>query len=300
MNAPFGAVITAVITPFTRGGEAVDFAAVDRLIAHLCPAHTDALVVCGTTGEGPTITRAEKLALFEYYLSHVPAEIKIIANTGTNNTKESVELTLEAKRIGVHGAMAVMPYYNKPNFDGQIAHFTAIADAGLPVLLYNVPGRTGGKLLPEAAAKMSEHPKIAGVKEAGGDAAMVTWYRENCSPGFAVYSGDDPLTFDMVRLGAAGVVSVASHLVGSEIKKMIALEIAGDEAAAKAIHDKYMPLYDVLFVTTNPIPVKTACAIMGLCEDEFRLPMTRMGAEARAALAELLRKFSLLSEASAG
>ncbi|MEP0814017.1 MAG: 4-hydroxy-tetrahydrodipicolinate synthase [bacterium] len=294
MNAPFGKVVTAVITPFTEGGAEIDYVAVERLAAHLCPEHTDSVVVCGTTGEGPTITRTEKLALWEYWLGAAPEGIKIIANTGTNNTAESVELTQKAKRIGVHAAMAVMPYYNKPNFDGQIAHFTAVADCGLPVMLYNVPGRTGGKLLPEAACELSKHPNIVAIKEAAGDPLLVTYFKENATPGFAVYSGDDPLTYEMCKLGGAGVVSVASHLVGREIREMIDAVQSGDDAKAKAIHERLTPLFDAIFVTTNPIPIKTACAMLGLCDEEFRLPMTRMRDAERNALAELMGKFGLL------
>ena len=293
-KSAFGAVLTAVITPFTEGGAEIDWDAVEKLAAHLLTAHTDGVVVCGTTGEGPTVTRDEKLSLFKKWVEYArESGASVIANTGTNNTAESVELTNFALEIGVSGIMAVMPYYNKPNFDGQIAHFTAIADCGLPVLLYNVPSRTGAKILPEAVAELSNHPCVVAIKEAAGDAAMTDWYARNCADGFAVYSGDDPLTLDMVTRGAEGVVSVASHLCGGEIKRMISLAQSGDVAAAKAIHDKYTPLFDALFVTTNPIPVKTACAALGLCGGEFRLPMTRMRETEAEKLKDTLRNFGL-------
>ncbi len=288
-KAPFGAVLTAAITPFTDGGAEIDFDAVEKLAAHLIPAHTDGVVVCGTTGEGPTVTHAEKISLFKRWVELTnDSDAFVVANTGTNNTAESVELTLAAKEAGVCGAMAVMPYYNKPNFDGQLAHFTAVADCGLPVLLYNVPSRTGAKILPEAVAELSKHPGVVAIKEAAGDPEMVDWYAEHCASDFAVYSGDDPLTLDMVSRGAVGVVSVASHVCGSEIKRMISLVQGGDFAEAKEIHDKYMPLFDALFVTTNPIPVKTACSMLGLCECEFRLPMTKLREEFGIALKNAL------------
>lgn len=293
-NAPFGAVLTAAITPFTEGGAAIDWNAVENLAAHLVPVHTDGVVVCGTTGEGPTVTHTEKIALFKKWVELVKyTDTYVVANTGTNNTSESVELTIAAKEAGVSGAMAVMPYYNKPNFDGQIAHFTAVADCGLPVLLYNVPSRTGAKILPEAVAELSQHPGIVAIKEAAGEPKMVDWYADNCAAEFAVYSGDDPLTLDMVTRGAAGVVSVASHVCGGEIKRMIALAQNGEAEAAKAIHEKYMPLFDALFTTTNPIPVKTACSMLGLCNGEFRLPMTKMREELLAKLADSIKELGL-------
>jgi len=274
MNAPFGSVLTAVVTPFSEGADSVDFRCVDKLINHLCPRHTDGIVVCGTAPQGTAI----------------------VANTGTNNTAQSVAATRDAMVLDVDGVMAVMPYYNKPNFDGQIAHFTAIADVGLPVLLYNVPGRTGAKILPEAVAELSSHKNIVAIKEAGGDPEMVDWYKKNCRDGFAVYSGDDPLTMEMVKRGAVGVVSVASLLVGDEIKRMIELTKGGKTENALEIHEKLMPLFDALFTTTNPIPVKTACAMLGLCNEEFRLPMTVMQADLKRKLREMLTAKGVLQE----
>jgi len=296
MNAPFGSVLTAVVTPFSEGADSVDFRCVDKLINHLCPRHTDGIVVCGTTGEGPTVTREEKQKLFRHYKRNAPQGTAIVANTGTNNTAQSVAATRDAMVLDVDGVMAVMPYYNKPNFDGQIAHFTAIADVGLPVLLYNVPGRTGARIMPEAVAELSSHKNIVAIKEAGGDPEMVDWYKKNCRDGFAVYSGDDPLTMEMVKRGAVGVVSVASHLVGDEIKRMIELTKGGKTENALEIHEKLMPLFDALFTTTNPIPVKTACAMLGLCNEEFRLPMTAMQADLKRKLREMLTVKGVLQE----
>lgn len=294
-NAPFGAVLTAAITPFTEGGAEIDWNAVEKLAAHLIPAQTDGVVVCGTTGEGPTVTHAEKISLFNRWVElSKETDAFIVANTGTNNTAESVELTLAAKEAGVCGVMAVMPYYNKPNFDGQIAHFTAVADCGLPVLLYNVPSRTGAKILPEAVAELSKHHGIVAIKEAAGEPEMVDWYSENCAKDFAVYSGDDPLTLDMVMRGAVGVVSVASHVCGSEIKRMISLVQGSEFAEAKKIHDIYMQLFDALFVTTNPIPVKTACSMLGICECDFRLPMTKLREELKQSLKFEMQKAGLI------
>jgi 4-hydroxy-tetrahydrodipicolinate synthase len=291
MSKSFGAVLTAVITPFSANDGAVDYTAVDKLIKHLCPYHTDGIIVCGTTGESPTVTDEEKLKLFKHYKCNVPSGISIIANTGTYCTTHSVSLTRDAKSIGVDAVMAVMPYYNKPNFDGQIAHFTAIADVGLPVMLYNVPGRTGAKILPDAVAELSSHPNIVAIKEAGGDASMVDWYLKNCNEGFAIYSGDDPLTYEMVKRGAIGVVSVASHFVGSEIRKMISLTNANELEKAESLHARLSPLFEGIFVTTSPIPVKTGCAMLGLCDEAFRLPMTPMRAEMKNDLKKLLARF---------
>lgn len=295
MSMHFGEVLTAVITPFSAETGCVDYKAVDRLINHLYPRHTDGFVVCGTTGESPTVTDEEKIALFRYYKQNIPSSATLIANTGSNNTSHSVSLTENAAVVGVDAVMAVMPYYNKPNFDGQIAHFTAIADIGLPVMLYNVPGRTGGRLIPEAVAELSKHPNIVAIKEAGGDPSITDWYRANCDRNFVIYSGDDPLTYEMVKRGAVGVVSVASHFVGHEIREIIRLTKNVEYAQAESLNNDLIQLFEGIFVTTSPIPVKTGCSILMLCDETFRLPMTKMNAHLKNDLKKLLVKHKVLT-----
>ncbi len=294
MDTFFGEVLTAVITPFSALTDCIDYKAVDKLINHLYPKHTDGFVVCGTTGESPTVSDEEKISLFEYYKRNIPDSVTLIANTGSNCTSHSVFLTEKAAGVGVDAVMAVMPYYNKPNLDGQIAHFKAIAEVGLPVMLYNVPGRTGGKLLPEVVAELSKHPNIVAIKEAGGDPAITDWYRANCDSNFVIYSGDDPLTYEMIKRGAVGVVSVASHFVGREIREIIKLTKNVEYAQAELLNNDLIRLFEGMFVTTSPIPVKTGCSLLMLCDEAFRLPMTKMNESLKIDLENLLVKHKVL------
>lgn len=270
----FGNIVTAAVTPFDQRGN-IDYIAAKRLVQHLADNGSDAVVVAGTTGEGAALSNDERVELFTFWKENAPEGMKVIANTGTNVTVESVRLTEAAEKVGVDGIMAVMPYYNKPNRDGQVRHFRTIAAAtSLPVMLYNVPSRTGGAMLLEAVLELSNVANIAAIKEASGSLDFASNIIRNTPDDFFLYSGDDSLTLPILSVGGVGVVSVASHIVGKDMAAIARAYLAGEVAKARDIHLKLMGIFKTLFLTTSPIPVKTALAMMGLIEEQFRLPMT--------------------------
>ncbi|MER3478556.1 MAG: 4-hydroxy-tetrahydrodipicolinate synthase, partial [Leptolyngbya sp. ERB_1_2] len=217
----FGTVLTAMITPFTADG-AVDYAITEKLAAHLVKTGTDTIVVCGTTGESPTLSWDEEFELFQVVKSAVSGKAKVMAGTGSNSTSEAITATRKAAKMGLDGSLQVVPYYNKPPQSGLYDHFRAIAESSdLPLMLYNVPGRTSQNLQPETVARLSQIPNIVAIKEASGNLDQVSQIRRMTSPDFAIYSGDDSLTLPMLAIGAKGVVSVASHLVGMRLQQMI-------------------------------------------------------------------------------
>jgi len=266
-----------MVTPFTPEGEvSYDVAAhlADYLVAH----GSESLVVCGTTGESPTLTWSEEYELFRVVRDTVKSRAKVIAGTGSNSTREAVTATQEAARLGLDGSLQVVPYYNKPPQAGLMAHFQAIAAASdLPILLYNIPGRTGVSLHPETIATLSQSPTIIGIKEASSGTEVAAQVRRLTDPDFAIYAGDDALTLPLLSLGAVGVVSVASHLVGISIREMIQAFEQGYPEKALEIHLKLMPLFKDLFIETNPIPVKAALAMQGWSVGSVRLPLVAMG-----------------------
>ncbi len=249
---------TAVITPFTAEGP-IDYAAFWRLIRHLADNATETIVVSGTTGESPTLSKPEKMALFAAAVDAAAGKVKVVAGGTNNDTAESIEFAEAAAEAGVDGVMAVTPYYSKPPQRGIIAHMTAIADAtDLPVMIYNIPGRTATLIEIDTLVKICQHPKVVAVKDAVDD---LDWSRraiEALPEGVAVYSGSDGLTKDLVALGAVGAVSVASHLAGREISAMIDAVIDGDMVKADQLHDLMMPLNHALFAEPNPMPLKGA------------------------------------------
>lgn len=269
-----GRVLTAMITPFTADG-AVDFDGALKLAKYLLANGSDGLIVCGTTGESPTIDNEDKLKLFKLIASECGQQGTIVANTGSNNTARSVEFTAAASKTGVHAVMAVVPYYNKPNQEGCYLHFKAIAEAtDLPVIVYNVPGRTGGSITPETIARLNKvAPNICAVKEASGDISVAQRIYHLLPEGFMIYSGDDALTLPMVAIGGLGIISVAAHVVGREMNDMLKAYEAGDVAMAKDINEQLQPVFKAMFVTTNPIPVKYAVRQLGLPAGPYRLPM---------------------------
>ncbi len=270
----FGRVLTAMATPFNAAGD-VDYDVAGKLARHLVDHGTDTLVVCGTTGESPTLTWDEEYRLFQSVMAAVADRGQVMAGTGSNSTREAIEATQKAEALGVDGAMLVVPYYNKPPQAALIDHFSAIAAAvELPILLYNVPGRTGCNLLPETVAKLATIPNIVALKQANGNLDQASEIRRQSPAEFALYSGEDSLTLPMLSLGAKGVVSVASHLVGAELQAMIQAFSAGDVQKATDIHLRLMPLFKVLFVTTNPIPVKAALQLQGWEMGECRPPLS--------------------------
>ena len=290
----FGHLITAVVTPFKEDGK-VDVKACEKILAHIEGLGTDGIVVCGTTGEGPTLSFDEKVELFKFYRASAKKKTVVIANSGGNDTASSVKLGQAAEKAGVDGLMTVMPYYNKPNAAGQLAHFTTLAKATkLPLMLYNIPGRTGAPIQTTVVAELSQLDNVVAIKEASGNLETVTETLARSRPGFLVYSGDDTLTLPILSVGGVGVVSVASHVCGDKLKQMMDAYFAGQVDDAKRINLRYFGLMKTMFITTNPIPVKSALALMGLCENAFRLPLTPLDAPEMERLAAVLRSYGYL------
>lgn len=270
----FGRVLTAMITPFQEDGS-VNYAVAEALAIHLVEHGTDTLVVCGTTGESPTLSWSEEYELFRVVQQAVAGKAKVIAGTGSNSTQEAISATQKADKLGLDGTLQVVPYYNKPPQAGLYQHFRAIAESSpdLPLMLYNIPGRTGQNLLPETTTRLAEIPNIVAVKEASGSLDQVSQIRRSTPPEFSIYSGDDSLTLPMLAVGAQGVVSVASHLVGKSLQQMIKAFEQGQVQTATQIHLQLFPLFKALFVTTNPIPIKTALRLQGWQVGSTRLPL---------------------------
>lgn len=268
-----GSVITAMVTPFDSDLK-VDYKKAKELALWLLDNGSDAILVTGTTGESPTLSDDEKIALLEAVLEAVGDRGPVIAGTGSNCTEASVALTKRATSAGAHAILAVTPYYNKPPQSGLVRHFKAIADAtDLDVMLYNVPGRTGVNMSPQTVGELAAVKNIVAIKESSGSLDQVSEIIRACPPHFLVYSGDDSLTLPMLSVGAVGVVSVASHLVGKDIKEMISAFKSGNVARAKEIHLRLFGLFRALFITTNPIPVKAALRMHGVDVGGFRPPL---------------------------
>ncbi len=294
MLTPFGEVLTAMATPMRADGS-IDLQKAGALAEFLIENGSDGLVVSGTTGESPTLSAEEKLELTQAVVQAVGGRAKVVMGTGSYNTQESVELTRRASSLKIDGVMAVVPYYNKPPQEGLYQHFRAIAEAtSLPVMLYNVPSRTSRNLEPETVARLSTLPNVLAVKEAAGDMEQLTFIKKSTDESFAVYSGEDSLTLPMLSLGAVGVVSVASHVVGKEIKAMIRAFMAGETREARLIHERLMPVFKALFITTNPIPVKWAMGLLGLDLGPFRAPMVAPSPSERAHIEETLRRSGVI------
>lgn len=289
----FGHILTAMITPFTATGE-VDYEGAVVLADYLLDNGSDGIVVCGTTGESPTVTSEEKIKLFQRIAEHCATRGTIIANTGSYNTKESVELTKAASEIdGISGIMAVVPYYNKPNQEGCYQHFKAIADATpLPIIVYNVPGRTSSSIaIPTLLRLIADCPNVRALKDAAGNPGQTAEVAALVPDDFMIYSGDDGLLLPMMAVGACGIISVAAHVAGKEMKEMILAYEAGKPEEAKSIHLSLLPLFKALFITTNPIPVKTAVRLMGLPAGGFRLPMVDANESEHQFIADTLKSF---------
>ena len=270
--APFGLLVTAMVTPFDDSG-AVDHQRAHELARHLTANGTDTLFVAGTTGESPTLEDQEMLALLKTVIDGVAEKkTKVIAGTGSYDTAHSVSLTERAAELGADGVVAVTPYYNKPSQTGLVAHFGAIADVGLPVVLYNIPGRTSSRIEVETLSELSAHPRIVAVKDAVLDLEF-TSTTVNRVPNLAVYSGQDSLTLPMMAVGAVGVVSVISHLAGPTVKAMLKAAVSGDYEEARRLHHELIPLCLACFLETNPSPVKGALSRVWEPVGEPRLPL---------------------------
>ena len=291
----FGRVLTAMITPFDQTG-AVDYESVRRLASYLVEHGTDTIVVCGTTGESPTLTWSEEYELFQVVKATIKGRGKVVAGTGSNSTEEAIEATQKAAELGLDGTLQVVPYYNKPPQSGLLKHFSSIATAvpQLPMMLYNVPGRTGQNLEAWAVAELAKIPNIVSVKEASGNLDQVSEIRRLTASDFAIYSGDDSLTLPMLAVGAVGVVSVASHLVGNSLQQMIRAYEEGQVSVARDIHLQLLPLCKALFATTNPILVKAALHLQGWSVGSCRLPLSEAPAELTQELKRLMAELGLL------
>lgn len=269
----FGRVLTAMATPFDTDLR-VDLNGAQKLARHLVQSGSDALVVAGTTGESPTLTHQEKLDLFAAVKQAVGNQVKVIAGTGTNDTTKTLELSIEAAKLGVDGLMLVTPYYNKPSQEGLYQHFLTVAkQVDIPIMMYNVPPRTSINLLPATVARLARIDNIVALKEAAGSMDQLSEIMQAVPPEFVVYSGDDSLTLPMLAIGARGVVSVISHVAGQRLQEMVGAYASGDVAKARAIHLELFPLFRVLFITANPVPVKKALNLMGLPAGGVRLPL---------------------------
>ena len=278
-----------MVTPFSAEGE-MDLPLAARLAAHLVNQGSDGLVVCGTTGESPTLSWAEQHALFATVKGALAGRAKLIAGSGSNCTAEAVEATRDAAALGADGALVVVPYYNKPPQEGLEAHFRAVAAAApeLPLMLYNIPGRTGTSLEAATVARLLDCPNVVSFKAASGSTEEVSALRACCGERLAIYCGDDALTLPMLAVGAVGVVSVASHLAGPQISALIRAFFEGDQAQALALHEQLLPLCKALFCTTNPIPVKAALELCGWPVGAPRLPLLSANAAVRQRLSETL------------
>ncbi len=283
---------TAIVTPFDSTG-AIDYKIFRDLIDFQINDGIDGIVPVGTTGESPTLTPKEHMKVISETVRIVNGRALVIAGTGANSTAEAVELTKEAKEIGVDATLQVTPYYNKPNQEGLYRHFSTVADLGLPVVLYNVPGRSSREIAIETVARLAAHENVVAVKEAGGDVARVKQTLNACE--IEILSGDDVLAVPMMRDGAVGLISVASNVIPGVIATMVHTALRGQWDAAQLLHDEYIDLFDGMFIDTNPIPVKAALAMMGKAEEVYRLPMCEMSDVDKEALRAILAKHDLLT-----
>jgi 4-hydroxy-tetrahydrodipicolinate synthase len=287
--AHFGRVSTAMVTPFDKKGH-IDFSKTTQLVNYLIENGTDSLVVAGTTGESPTLSKEEKLALFGHVVKVAAKRVPVIAGTGSNNTYASVELTKKAEKLGVDAIMVVAPYYNKPNQEGLYQHVKTVAEAtSLPVMIYNIPGRSAVNIHPDTIIRLSKISNIIAVKEASGDLNAMTRIIANTASDFDVYSGDDSMTVPVLSIGGAGVVSVASHVIGIQMQEMVNAFLTGNAEKAANLHQQLLPLMQGLFEAPNPSPVKTALQMKGLDVGSVRLPLVPLTEQERSNLSNLLK-----------
>lgn len=292
--ADFGRLLTAMVTPFDDNLQ-VDYRQAAALARNLVANGSDGLVVAGSTGEAATLSADEKIKLFATVLEAVGDRAAVIAGTGSNDTMASIRLTKEAEKLGVHGAMVVGPYYNKPPQEGLYQHFKAISEAtALPLIVYNVPGRTASNILPATILRLAELPNIVAVKESSGNLDQVSEIIRQAPADFVLYSGDDGLALPMLAIGGHGVISVAAHLVGREMHEMINAFLTGDIIKAQKIHLRLMPFFKVIFITTNPIPIKKAVNISGFKAGGLRAPLVSATQEEASAITKVMQKLNLI------
>lgn len=287
----FSGVYTALVTPFAAD-QSVDFGKLAELVDLQVAAGVDGIVPVGTTGESPTLRTDEHLEVIRVVTETAAGRCRIMAGTGANSTAEAIELTEAVKAFGVDGTLQVTPYYNKPNNAGLIQHFSAVADIGIPVVLYNVPGRSAREIPLEVVAELAQHPNIVSVKEAAGSVERVIEIKKLCD--LEVMSGDDSLALPMIKEGACGVISVASNIIPAEMVALVAAAMSGDYETAQGLHDKYAQVFDDLFIDTNPIPIKAAMAMKGIIKEIYRLPMCSTTDENKAVLRATLENAGVL------
>jgi 4-hydroxy-tetrahydrodipicolinate synthase len=282
---------TAIVTPFNTDGS-IDYGALNDLINWQIASGVEGIIPVGTTGESPTLEMTEHLKVIETTIATAAKRVTIIAGTGANSTAEALELTHAAKQLGADATLQVTPYYNKPNAEGLYRHFSAVAELGLPVVLYNVPGRAGKEIPLETVVRLASNPQIIAIKEAAGSVDRVSAIRNACE--LTILSGDDSLVLPMMSVGASGVISVASNVIPAEMSNMVRLARLGKFAEAAELHRIYYPLFRDLFLDTNPIPVKAALALMGRIQLTYRLPLCEPSEKIREQLHHTLSSLNLL------
>lgn len=288
----FSGTYTALVTPFNSDGS-VDYGKFAERIDAQANAGVDGIVPVGTTGESPTLSHEEHRRVIAAAIDAAAGRMQVIAGTGSNSTSEALELTRSAMNAGADATLQVTPYYNKPNQEGLYRHFRAVADLGIPVVLYNVPGRVAREIAVDTIARLAQHPCVVAVKEAGGSVDRVSAILSRCDD-IEVLSGDDSLALPMMAVGARGVISVASNIIPAEVTRMTHAALAGNWSEARALHDRYYRLFTDLFLDTNPIPVKAAMEMLGMGPAEYRLPLCAMSDGARATLLATLQAVGLV------
>jgi len=282
---------TAIVTPF-NSDLSVDYSALRHLVQWQIENGVDGLVAVGTTGESPTLEIDEHLKVIATTVEAAAGKVQVIAGTGANSTSEAVALTRELLQMAVDATLQVTPYYNKPSAEGLYQHFATVADLGVPVVLYNVPGRSAREIPLSVIQRLADHPEVIAIKEAGGSVERVSAIRNLCD--LTVISGDDSLTLPMLSVGAAGVISVAANIIPRAMSDMVRLALAGDFARALELHRENYQLFTDLFIDTNPIPVKSALAMMGLISEVYRLPLCRLSADDRLKLSHTLQHAGII------
>ncbi|MDR1932026.1 MAG: 4-hydroxy-tetrahydrodipicolinate synthase [Spirochaetales bacterium] len=287
-------VFTALITPFNRDGS-VDAEALKDFVEFQIAGGVSGLVPVGTTGESPTVSHDENVTVVQIVVEQAKKRVPVIAGTGSNSTAEAIAMTVRAKEIGADATLQVTPYYNKPSQEGIYRHFTAIADAaGLPMIIYNIAGRTAKNIENDTMLRLAAHPKIVAVKEASGDLAQVMDLRRRKPADFDILSGDDNLGLPIIALGGTGIISVASNIIPAKMEKLVRLCLEGKMEEARELHYELLPFFKTLFIETNPIPVKYAASLLGKCAPIYRLPMCEMDETKKAAMKKALQDLKLL------
>lgn len=289
----FQGSIVAIVTPFTNG--AVDEEKLRELVEFQIENGTDGIVPCGTTGESSTLDYEEHDRVIKIVVEQVNKRVPVIAGTGSNSTREAIEITQHAKELGADGALLVTPYYNKPSQEGLYQHYSAVANAvALPQVLYNVPGRTSVNLLPETVARLAKHQNIVAIKEATGSLQQASEVLALCGDSITVLSGDDFITLPMMACGAKGVISVTANIMPKEVAALVDAFNAGNLAEAKRLHLHLLKISNAMFIETNPVPVKTAVSLMGKCRDEVRLPLAPLADANRSKLTAIMKEYGLI------